>query len=69
MSLTKNDPKYIEICNKLGFMPEVSFVKVTKSGSISYTMGKPEEIRSLARACDREGFTKSRDLIRALKRL
>jgi hypothetical protein len=63
-----NDQKYIDTCKKLGFSADIHFVEITKSGSIGFSMGKPEEIRALARACDREGMTKSRGLISALKR-
>lgn len=61
--------KYIEACNRLRFRPEIHFVKLNSSGSIGFTIGKPEEIRSLGRAVDREGMKLSVALRNRLKTL
>lgn len=64
-----NSTKYIETCARLGFQPEVNFVKINANGSIGYTIGKPEEIRSLARAVERAGMKMSVALRNRLKTL
>lgn len=66
----KNEKKtmtYEDICNALNISPEVNFVKVTNAGSISFTAGKPVEIRFLHRMCRENGFRVSKDLTNALK--
>lgn len=42
---------YNDLCHRLGFIPEVHFVRVTTAGTVSFWCGKPDEIRSLKRAC------------------
>ena len=64
-----DSPKYIETCKRLGFRPEIQFVKLNSNGSIGFTCGKPEEIRSLARAVEREGMKMSVALRNRLKTL
>lgn len=59
---------YEAICHRLGFIPEVHFVRITRAGLISFTCGKPDWVRALLSACRREGLTPSRDLIEAARR-
>lgn len=59
----KIEMTYIDICNKLCLIPECKFVKITTSGTISFTLGKPYEIKALLYACRQCGFTPSRVLI------
>lgn len=59
--------RYIEVCKQLGFSPEVHFVKLNPGGSIGFTAGKPDEIRSLLAACERHGLRPSRGLRDAAK--
>ena len=47
---------YTQTCNLLGFDAAAKFVKITRSGAIDFTTGKPEEIRALAAAATRNGF-------------
>lgn len=58
---------YDEICHDLGYIPEVRFVHVTSTGSISYTVGKPQEIRSLYSAVISNGYKPSRMLEKAIR--
>lgn len=52
---------YEDVCKDLGFLPGVSFVHITKTGTISYTCGKPEEIRALYRAVEEKGYKRAAD--------
>ena len=65
----KKEMPYDEICHTLGFSPEVKFVKVTNAGSISFTIGKPEEIRHLHWMCKQNGFRISKKLEETIKRI
>lgn len=47
---------YEDLCYDLGFDPDVNFVEVTKAGSITWTLGKPEEIHALFRAIEEKGY-------------
>lgn len=53
---------YESICHELGFIPETHFVRVTRSGKISYTAGKPSEIKALRKACAEKGYEMSKAL-------
>ena len=44
---------YDELCHDLGFNPDVEFIDVTRSGRITYTVGKPQEITALRNAVQR----------------
>lgn len=37
-------------------MPEIGFVSITTTGAITFSVGKPEEIRALRWACLTKGF-------------
>lgn len=53
------DPRelaYEDLCRQLGFDSTVNFVVVTDDGRVSFSMGKPDEVRALKHACTREGF-------------
>ena len=50
------DMTYEDVCHDLGFLPEVSFVRITKAGTISYTCGKPDEIRALYFSVRKKGY-------------
>jgi len=43
------DLSYQDICGLLKINPGVHFVKVTRAGSIDFTIGKPDEIAYLIR--------------------
>ena len=47
---------YADLCHDLGFDPDVNFVDVTKAGSITWTLGKPEEIHALYQAIKDKGY-------------
>lgn len=54
------------ICEHLGFIPEVKFIKITGQGTITFTCGTPDEARELYRSCLRHGFKPAHSLIDAL---
>lgn len=53
---------YEGICKALGFIPEIGFVDVTDTGAITFTIGKPREIKALYSACQSRGFNISKRL-------
>ena len=53
---------YEELCKRLGYVPEVEFVELTNAGTVTFTIGKPEEIKALYAAVLREGFKPARSL-------
>lgn len=53
---------YQNICKELGFVPEIGFVDITTTGAITFTLGKPEEIKALYRTCQAKGFKASKNL-------
>ena len=73
MTVIKNgetqQKSYEEICKDLGFIAEVNFVEVTSTGRISYTIGKPDEIKALYHSAQNAGYEPSRALIRCIKNL
>lgn len=73
MNVIKNGEKkqmsYEEICKELGFSASSSFVKITNRGTISFSVGKPDEIRALYKSVDEYGFKPSASLIKTLERL
>ena len=54
-----------EIAKRLGYRPEVGFVQATKTGTVGFSCGKPEEVRELLRRVRAAGLRPSRNLIRA----
>lgn len=53
---------YENVCHNLGFDPNTHFVKVTNRGTITYTCGKPNEIRELKKACQTNGYKMAKSL-------
>lgn len=53
---------YGEVCQELGFVSDVNFVEVTTRGTITYSLGKPGEIRALRKACREKGFRMAKSL-------
>jgi hypothetical protein len=47
---------YEELCKRLGFTPETEFVELTNAGTVTFTIGKPEEIKALYAAVLRKSF-------------
>lgn len=58
---------YEQLCKRLGFSPEAEFVAITKAGTVTFTAGKPEEIKALHTAVLREGFKPARILVETSK--
>ena len=54
--------EYTEVCKDLGVNPEIHFVTVTNRGTISFTIGKPDEIKTLRKAVINKGYKPSRKL-------
>lgn len=63
------DLEYSEICKILGYNPSTHFVKVTSTGRISFTLGRPNEIRDLYASVIENGFVPSRNLLSRIKNL
>jgi hypothetical protein len=53
---------YDNLCHDLGIIPSIRFVAVTSRQTISYTAGKPNEIRYLARMCKEKGYVPAKAL-------
>ena len=58
---------YEDICNALGFIASSHFVEITTRGTITFTLGKPYEIRSLLAEVKDNGFKPSKSLVNAAK--
>lgn len=60
MQVVKNGEKiemtYDEVCYDLGFCPAVQFVDITPRGAVTFTTGRPEEIRALYQAVKDKGY-------------
>lgn len=54
---------YDEVCEALHISPRIRFVKVTTRGTITFTAGNPDEIRSLKRGCREAGFKMAKSLV------
>lgn len=59
-----DDPRYLEVCERLGMDPRIRFVRLTRRGTVGFTVGKPDEIRLLLRRCKEAGLKPSRSLQR-----
>ena len=55
---------YEALCKRLGFSPEAEFVAITNAGPVTFTTGKPEEIKALHAAVLREGFKPARIVVK-----
>ena len=53
---------YEELCKRLGYVPEVEFVELTNAGTVTFSIGKPEEIKALYAAVLRKGFMPAKSL-------
>lgn len=58
---------YREICEELGFNADVQFIKITNRGTISFTFGKPQEIKALLKAVTDCGYKPAKNLVTAAK--
>ena len=56
---------YKKVCYMLGFMPSAHFVRITTAGTISFTVGKPNEIRLLLDAVEKSVFVPASGLKKA----
>lgn len=61
----KEIKSYEEICRDLGIIASVHFVKPTTACTISFSVGKPDEIKYLLSACRERGYKPSKKLIDA----
>ena len=72
MKVIKNNQlinmSYEAICHDLKIVPEIHFVKVTNYGTISHTVGKPDEIRYLINMAEEKGYKLSKALLKFKKR-
>lgn len=57
---------YELVCDRLGFLAGVHFVRITTAGTISFTVGKPNELRWLLESAERNGFVPSVALRKAV---
>lgn len=55
---------YEDICKELGFNAACNFVVVTSRGTITFSAGKPDEIRALYAAIIDNGYVASSKLAR-----
>ena len=53
---------YEDICRELNCSPDIHFVEVTKHGTITFTCGKPDEIRYLLYQCVSNGYKPAKRL-------
>ena len=53
---------YEELCKRLGFIPETEFVELTNAGTVTFSIGKPEEVKALYAAVLRKGFMPAKSL-------
>lgn len=53
---------YDELCHDLGIIPSIKFVAVTSRQTVSFSAGKPDEIRYLARMCKEKGYVPAKAL-------
>lgn len=60
---------YDVLCHKLGFNPSARFVKITSRGTISFTVGKPDEIKALYNAVISAGYKPAKRLEECVKTL
>lgn len=58
----EKEMSYEDVCKALGFIPEIGFVDITDTGAITFTIGKPEEIKKLHSNCQSRGFKISKRL-------
>lgn len=59
----KIEMSYEDVCHELEFIADVQFVKITTRGTITFTAGKPDWVRSLLAAVKAKGFKPAKSLI------
>ena len=60
---------YEQVCDRLGMRSEIHFVEVTSRGTIAFTLGRPDEIKALHRACKQAGLRPAKSLTRAIDKM
>lgn len=58
---------YNDVCSELGFNASVRFVEITSAGTISFSCGKPQEIKSLLNSVRSNGYIPSTRLVNAAR--
>lgn len=53
---------YAELCERLGFNADTRFVRITTAQTVSFSLGRPNEIRALKSACEKIGCRMSKKL-------
>ena len=66
---TKVEMTYDEVCHALDIIPESHFVRITTAGTVTFTTGKPDEIRFLYNHITDNGFRASSALTYTINRL
>jgi hypothetical protein len=64
-----SNKNYEAVCADLGMRAEIKFVEITRAGTITFTCGKPDEIRSLLSATERAGYKPAKSLVDRVKSL
>lgn len=59
----KVEKTYEEISRDLGFIPSVHFVCITPANTITFYVGKPDEVKALLYACYQKGYKPAKSLI------
>lgn len=59
---------YDEVCAQLGYQPEAHFVEITTAGTITFTLGRPNEVLELARAVTAAGLVQAASLRQTVRR-
>ena len=60
---------YEDVCHKLRIIPWMNFVEITTRGTITFTLGKPDEICYLYHAVEKAGFVPAKTLKDAVKQI
>lgn len=68
INCVKVEKTYEEVCEDLGFIADVHFVRVTSANTIAAWAGKPDEVKALLHACEAKGYKPAQALIRAARR-
>ena len=58
----KKSMTYEEVCDELGFYSSIHFIKITTRGTITFTLGKPDEIKALYEAVENSKFKMAQSL-------
>lgn len=61
----KKEMTYEAICKVLEFNAECEFVRITTAGTIGFWCGTPQDIKSLYRKCQLQGFKIAKSLDKA----